>query len=175
MVKLPNILSNIEIYSIKDLINLRDGIDNYIHRYKDGYIYICNVRSYGRVFMEHGIYNEHTLQELCYRYDGEDGIVDIYSTNPNLSHIHNYGHMWYIESEHDYKRWKEYIDLKKTIRNSIETLEQWENRDNIPFKSRPFFPPSINRGEVDELKLKFENFEMDFTPPIKYKNSDEEE
>lgn len=159
-------------YSVEELVKLRDEIDNHIYSYKDGFVYICNVRSYGRVFEEYGITNEYTLQELCFNYDGEDGIVDVYSTNPNLSHIHNYGGMWYIESEHDYRRWKEYSDLKGIISDSIKILEKWENRDNLPFTSRPLFPPSINRGEVNELKLEFENFKMDFIPPVKYKKSD---
>lgn len=159
-------------YSVEELVNLRDEIENHIYSYKDGFVYICNVRSYGRVFMEHGIYNEHTLQELCYRYDGEDGIVDIYSTNPNLSHIHNYGDMWYIESEHDYKRWKEYTDLKHNIKYIVSEIEKWEDRDKRPFHSRPLFEPVYSRDDLNELKVKFEEFEMDFIPPVKYKKTD---
>lgn len=159
-------------YSVEELVNLRDEIDNRIYSYKDGFVYICNVRSYGRVFEESGITNEHTLQELCYRYDGEDGIVDVYSTNPNLSHIHNYGHMWYIESEYDYRRWKKYTDLKQHIKYIVSEIEKWEDRDNKPFSSRPLFEPAYNRDDLNELKVKFEEFEMDFIPPVKYKKLD---
>ena len=71
---------NLSKYTIEELVEIRDNINNLIESYVDGYEYICNVRSYGRNWKEN-ITNTITLQELCYRYNGDDGIVDIYSTN----------------------------------------------------------------------------------------------
>ena len=73
-------LSNIPI---KELVELRNTISNMISSYDDGYLYICKVRSYGRNWTEN-IKNTLELEELCNRYNGDDGIVDVYSTNPNL-------------------------------------------------------------------------------------------
>ncbi len=62
----------------EELIELRNRIDGMIRSYKDGYLYICKVRSYGRNWTE-SINNTFELEELCCRYDGQDGIVDVYS------------------------------------------------------------------------------------------------
>jgi uncharacterized protein with ParB-like and HNH nuclease domain len=77
-------LSNIPI---KELVELRNTISNMISSYDDGYLYICKVRSYGRNWTENHIKNVYELEELCDRYNGDDGIVDVYSTNPNLKGI----------------------------------------------------------------------------------------
>ena len=71
-------------YTIEELLTLKNEIENHVHSYSDGFVYICKVRSYGRNWNER-VSNPYTLQDLCYRYDGYDGIVDIYSTNPDLS------------------------------------------------------------------------------------------
>ena len=62
----------------EELVELRNKIDGMIRSYKDGYLYICKVRSYGRNWNEN-INNVFELEELCQRYSGDDGIVDVYS------------------------------------------------------------------------------------------------
>ena len=74
-------------YTIEELITLNHEIMNRISNHEDGYLYICKVRSYGRNWVESDIKNKYTLQDLLYKYDGEDGIVDVYSTNPDLGDI----------------------------------------------------------------------------------------
>ena len=133
---------------------------------------ICNVRSYGRNWTER-VSNVHNLQELCYRYDGQDGIVDVYSTNPHLS-IDNYGDVKYIVSEDDYAKWKEYESLKYLIRDITESLNEWDNRDNVPFNRRPYFAPIYSREELAEMEKKFAEFDMSFVPPALYTNTNEE-
>ena len=93
---------------IKELAELRDTISNMISSYDDGYLYICKVRSYGRNWTENHIKNVYALEELCREYDGENGIVDVYTTNPNVS-IYNYGALMYIESQEDYDNWYGFI------------------------------------------------------------------
>ena len=154
-------------YSIEDLVSLRNKIDNHITSYEDKFLYICNVRSYGRNWIEH-VNNTHTLQELCYRYFGDDGIVDIYSTNPNLSHIENYGDVKYIVSEDDYNKWKEYEYMKNQIPQIIKELDKWDDRDNVPFNNRPMFELTYTREDLAKWQKELDEFDMSFIPPSHY-------
>lgn len=153
-------------YTIEELITLKNEVENRIYSYVDGFIYICNVRSYGRTWTER-VNNPHTLQELCYRYFGDDGIVDVYSTNPDLS-IENYGDVMYIVSEDDYKRWKEYESSKNMIPNISKELDEWDNRDNVPFNTRPMFCPIYSREDLAEMEKELAEFNMSFVPPASY-------
>ena len=159
---------NIEKYTIEELIQLKDDVTSRINSYEDGYLYICNVRSYGRNWRERWIYNTHTLQEICHRYFGEDGIVDVYSTNPDLNHLENYGDVMYIVSEEDYNKWEKYVHVKNSIPRIEEELVKWDNRDNVPFGSRPYFAPIYTREDLDDYKKQLEDYDMSFTPPIRY-------
>lgn len=154
-------------YTIEELITLKNNIENRIYSYSDGYTYICNVRSYGRNWTER-VTNTHTLQELCLRYDGEDGIVDVYSNNPDLGDFYNYGDLKYIVSEDDYAKWKEYESLKYLIRDITESLNEWDNRENVPFNRRPYFAPIYSREKLAEMEKRFAEFDMSFVPPASY-------
>ena len=156
-------------YTIDELVSLRNEISHTITNYEDGHLYICNVRSYGRFWRDRSITNTHTLQELCYEYYGDNGIVDVYTTNSDLK-IENYGDTMYIKSEEDYNKWKEYEDLKRVIPEYEKTLEEWENRDNMTFNQRPFFEPGYDREYVSKLKEELKNFDMSFTPPARIGN-----
>jgi hypothetical protein len=159
-------LSNL---SFDELVELKNRVDSAIYSYNDGYVYICKVRSYGRNWVER-VNNTHELQELCYRYDGQDGIVDVYSTNPDLSSIHNYGDLKYIESVEDYENWYGYEQLKRLIPEIKEELDRWDNKDNVPFNQRPFFSPIYTRGDLAEFELKLGVYDMSFVPPRNYDN-----
>lgn len=161
---------------MEELLEVQDKVSNIIHDFKDGYFYICEVRSYGRNLKVWDIYNIHTLQELCYQYNGDEGIVDVYSNNPDLSNIHNYGDLMFIPSEDDLKKWKDYTYLKNSIPRHEETLKQWEERENVPFAYRPSFAPFYTREDVEDMKLKLENFDMNFIEPkpyVEYNEDDE--
>jgi len=159
-------LSNL---SFDELVELKNRVDSAIYSYNDGYVYICKVRSYGRNWVER-VNNTHELQELCYRYDGQDGIVDVYSTNPDLSSIHNYGDLKYIESVEDYDNWYGYEQLKRLIPEIKDELDRWDNRDNVPFAQRPHFSPIYTRGDLAEFELKLGVYDMSFVPPRNYDN-----
>ena len=159
-------LSNL---SFEELVELKDRVNSAIYSYKDGYVYICKVRSYGRNWTEN-VSNIHELEELCYRYDGQDGIVDVYSTNPNLGNTYNYGNLMYIESVEDYENWKGYEQLKRLVPQIKEELDKWDNRDNVPFNQRPLFSPVYTRGELAEYELKLGVYDMSFVPPRHYEN-----
>ena len=162
-------------YTIKELVELKDKISGYIHNHSDGFLYICNVRSYGRNWKEWDIYNTYTLQELCYQYGGDDGIVDVYSNNPDLSGIDNYGVLKFIPSVEDHKKWKEYMYLKNSIPRHEEELKVWDDRENVPFNYRPSFAPFYTREDIDGQKLKLENFDMNFVEPKSYISNTEED
>ena len=160
--------------TIEELLEVQSKASGIIHDFKDGYFYICEVRSYGRNWKAWDIYNTHTLQELCYQYGGDDGIVDVYSNNPDLSGIDNYGCLKFIPSVEDHKKWKEYMYLKNSIPRHEQELKVWEERENVPFRQRPSFAPFYTREDIDGQKLKLENFDMNFVEPKSYISYDEE-
>jgi hypothetical protein len=169
--RIDNFLKNL---TIEELIEVQSKSSGIIHDYKDGYFYICEVRSYGRNWKNSDIYNTHTLQELCYQYGGDDGIVDVYSNNPDLSGIDNYGALKFIPSVEDHNKWKEYMYLKNSIPRHEVELKVWEERENVPFRQRPSFAPFYTREDIDGQKLKLENFDMNFVEPKSYISYDEE-
>lgn len=161
-------------YGIEELVELQNKIGGIINDYKDGYFYICEVRSYGRNWKDNYIFNTHTLQELCYQYSGEDGIVDVYSNNPHLE-IDNYGDVMFVPTVEDYKKWVEYTSLSYRIPNVEEELDKWDNRGDVPFMHRPTFSPFYTREELDEMKTELVNFDMSFVTPVSVKPVYEDE
>jgi len=159
-------------YSIETLIELKDKISGIIYNHNDGYLYICNVRSYGRNWTESGISNLYTLQELCHQYGGDDGIVDVYSTNPNLSSIHNYGDLMFIKSKEDYDKWKKYEYLIYTIRTVEKELKQWDNRDNMSFKNYQMFKPFDTQEDLINYQKELAEYDMSFIPPQNYRSQE---
>jgi len=154
-------------YSIDELVELKNKVSWMINDYKDGYFYICNVRSYGRNWKDNCIHNTNTLQDLCYQYGGDDGIVDVYSNNPDLSKLDNYGDVMFVPTEEDYESWKKYEYLKNSIPRIEKELDEWDNRDNVPFRERPHFGPIYTREDVAQMKLELENFDMSFVAPVR--------
>jgi hypothetical protein len=157
-------LSNL---SFEELVELRNKVENMVRSYEDGYLYICKVRSYGRNWTEN-VNNTFELEQLCYQYDGQDGIVDVYSTNPNLKDVHNYGNLMYIESKEDYDNWYGYKQLERLIPEIKKELDTWDNRDNVPFMHRPTFKPMYTRGDLANYELQLGVYDMSFVPPKSY-------
>lgn len=154
---------NLDNYTFDELIKLKNKIESRLYSISDGFLYICKVRSYGRNWIERP-HNTYILEELCYRYNGDDGIVDVYTTNPNLK-IRNYGEVCYIKSEEDYNSWKKWNDLTMSIPTMEKELEQWENRDNLPFNYRPI-EPYFTRDTLDRYKKQLAEYDMNFEKPV---------
>jgi hypothetical protein len=164
---------NLSNYTFDELVKLKNEIENYLHSTPDGFLYICKVRSYGRNWIERHN-NSYSVNQLCIRYDGEEGIVDVYTTNPDLN-MYNYGNVFYIKSEEDYNTWKEWDYLTNSIPEMEKELQEWENRDNVPFKQRPLFAPIFSRERIDDYKKQLSEYDMNFDKPVllEYKTDDE--
>ena len=163
---------NLNDYTFDELIKLKNDIDSHLYSFSDGFLYLCKVRSYGRNWTERPL-NVYSLQELCYRYNGDDGIVDVYTTNPDLN-IHNYGNVYYIKSEKDYESWKNWDWLNKSIPNMEQEIEEWETRDEVPFSRRPMFAPMYDREMIDMYKKELAEFDMNFVHPVLLNYREEE-
>jgi hypothetical protein len=158
--------------TMDELISLRNKIEGLIHSYDDGYLYICSVRQFGSVWEERPT-SLYSLKELCGEYNGDNGIVDVYTNNPNLEfpemEFYNYGDVMYIKTEGDYRQWIEHTKRKNLIEDVTQRLDEWESRESLPFQYRPSFKPFWKREDVNEWIEEFENTVWDFTPPLSMK------
>ena len=157
-------------YSVEELRELQNKIGNYLHDMNDGFIYICEVRSYGNRW-KNVLTNELAVNDLCIKYDGEDGIVDVYTTNPDAK-IENYGEVNYIKSVEDYDKWKKSNDLIDLIKSAEDSITKWKDRDNIPFHSRPTFSPMWTEQDILGWRNELETIEWDYEEPVSIKKSE---
>ena len=83
----------------------------------------------------------------------------------------------FVPSVEDHQIWTEYTYLKNSIPEYENELKAWEERENVPFRERPYFAPLHTREDIDEQILKLENFDMSFIAPVsvKYVHKDDEE
>jgi hypothetical protein len=163
-------------YTIDELVKLRDQINGLIYNHSDGYLYICSVRQFGSVWEERPS-SFQSLKELCDEYRGDNGIVDVYTNNPNLRfpemEFYNYGDVMYIKSEYDYREWVKYNKSQRFIESVTEQLDKWENRMDVSFNYRPSFEPIWTREELGEHVLDFESTSWDFVVPEPMKTVEE--
>jgi hypothetical protein len=155
---------------LNELVELRDKINGMIWGYNDGHIYICKVRSYGRNWVDNSVKNLITLQELCYEYGGDDGIVDVYTTNTDLGeNFSNYGETMIIKSLEDYEKWNLYNGRKSLIeRAEQELIDDAEDQEKPYNQRRSHFRTSYTQEMIDEAKEELNNLPMDFEPPRNY-------
>ena len=152
---------NLDNMSLESLTMLRNTIDDAIHSRKDGYFYICRVRSFGRVWENNHIHNTFVLQELCDEYSGDNGIVDVYSNNPDLD-VQNYaGETMFIPTIEDYNKWKEYT----TITNEIKCYERDLNGGN---SYNTVTTIDFIKSQVEVLKEQLDSMDNNFVSPVSY-------
>ncbi len=156
-------------YTFQELIELKNLIQSYLNNTSDGFTYICDVRSYGRTWLERPC-NIYSLNELCDMYDGDSGIVDVYTNNPKLGDdFRNYGSVKIIKSETDYLKWKMYNEYKNIITNAEKDLYEYIEDQQKPFLHRKFmFGPTYTEEEIKELKITMSQLPIDFEEPIDY-------
>ena len=157
-------------YTIDELVELKDKLNALISDYSDGHIYICKVRSYGRNWVEKGIKNVKSLEELCYEYSGEDGIVDIYTTNSDLGEgFYNYGDTMIIKSLEDYEKWSSYEGHKNIIERAEQHIIEYAEDQDKPYTlRRSHFPPIYSQEDVDRMKENLNKLPTDFETPTRY-------
>jgi hypothetical protein len=160
--RIENFLKNL---SIEELNEVRNTAANLIHHYEDGFQYECKVRSYGRSWTQK-LKNSHAVQDLCYEYDGDNGIVGVYTNNPDLN-IENYGETYYFPSMEEAERWRSHTYIANRIPEWKKELEKWEMRENIPFNSRPHFEPYLNAEEIAEREAQLEKDAPSIIQPVR--------
>ena len=81
----------------------------------DGFIYVTCLRCYGSVrWQSHK--NEFSVQDICNEYYGDNGIVDVYTNNPNHE-IESYGSVRVMTEEEMINMSKEDISMTSAICN----------------------------------------------------------
>ena len=103
------------IQEYKDAQNLVNEIKHRISNTSDGFIYLAILRSYGSIQWITFI-NQFLAQELCDEYNGDDGIVDIYTNNPNNT-INSYGNVEVKSIEELQDLSQDNISMSKAITN----------------------------------------------------------
>jgi hypothetical protein len=174
-------MMNLDKLTMDELISLRNEIEGRIHSFEDGYLYICSVRQFGSVWEERPS-SLYSLKELCDSYHGDNGIVDVYTNNPNLEfpemYFYNYGDVEFIKSEYDYREWVKYNKEKYFVDSVTEKVNEWEECKDKPLMCRPMFAPIWSKEQVDEFTKEFESKTWDFTEPrsmkINYLDDDDE-
>jgi hypothetical protein len=163
---------NLSGLTLEQLVTIKNDVESLIYNFSDGFFYICKVRSYGKNWTETK-QNTHTTSELCNQYDGCDGIVTIYTNNPDCK-IYSYGGVYYIKSQDDLKKWEYYQRLKNIVPEIEKEWEEWDNIENIPFRQRTsYFKPIYSKEDLEEYRKELENFVIDFEDPKILGNSDE--
>lgn len=160
--RIENFLKNL---SIDELQEARNIASNLIYAHEDGFLYECYVRSYGRNWREKHA-NPVTVQELCYRYGGDDGIVDIYTNNPDLQ-VDNYGDNLYFPTIEDAENWRTHRYLTNTIPDWKAEIAAWENRDSVPFNQRPLFSPYMTTEAIAEREAELETLTQKLVQPVR--------
>jgi len=168
-------------YTINQLTELQSKVNNLISNYSDGHIYICKVRSYGRNWNENWIKNTKTLQDLCYEYGGDNGIVDVFTTNKDLGEdFSNYGDTMIIKSLEDYEKWAKYKSLTNRIERAekelIESKERNWRSERVSYNPfslngrRSYSSPTYTQDEIDQMKEELKNLPSDFEEPVRHSN-----
>ena len=129
---------------------------------------MCKVNSYGKTWTESRIKNIHHLQVLCDKYYGDNGRVDVYSNNPDLSDLTNSGDVKFIPSVNDFNLWESYNVNVELFNMYEDTINKWENRDNLPLNRRPRHEPLFSREENLKLKEKIDSMVNLFVFPVNY-------
>lgn len=165
---------NLDKLTMDELISLKNEINGRIYNYTDDYLYICSVRCYGSVWEERPS-SLYSLKELCDSYYGDNGIVDVYTNNPNLEfpemEFENYGDVMFIKSEDDYREWIEYNEDKNFIDNVTKQLDEWDEKKDLPLMYRPYSAPIWTREDLNGWVTKFESKKWDFVEPRSMKTN----
>ncbi len=153
---------------IEELISLRDKINSHINNLNDGYVYICEVFSDGGSWIVRDITNKYVLQNLCNKYNGENGFVNVYSTNPTLNDLKNNGNTLYIVSAEDYHKWVVWQELSNKVATVNHLLRRWDYSSELPDGNKPSYPPPFTEEDIARYNKELEECDMNFIHPVPY-------
>lgn len=83
----------------------------------DGFLYVTKLRCYGSIHWQTHK-NEFAVQDICNEYYGDNGIVDVYTNNPNHK-ISSYGDVEVMTYDEIINMSKENISMSNAICNWI--------------------------------------------------------
>lgn len=146
---------NLEKLSLEELTNLKKLIEQIRLMKSDGYVYICKIYSHGS-YLRREFLNKFDVIELCSGYNGDNGHVDVFTTNPDLS-FHNEGSIFLIKSKEDFERWELWNQRKHNVEYIEEYIKSLDEDDECN--------SYINREEFEIEKKKFEETVIDFVEP----------
>lgn len=144
--------------TIEELNEVRSITDNLIYNYDDGFKYECKIFSYGKTYTLN-LNNSYSVQNLCNKYDALVGIVDIYTTNPNLN-LYNYGDTYYFPTLEDAEKWRYYQYIKSNIENWKNELKKWE-------ENQTSFEPRYTKEDIKTYEKQIIGYEEEMVKPIK--------
>jgi len=81
----------------------------------DGFLYVTCLRCYGSLSWQHQN-NEFSVQDLCNEFYGDNGIVNVYTNNPNHN-ISSYGDVTVMTEEEMVNMSKDNISMSNAICN----------------------------------------------------------
>lgn len=151
--RINNFLKNLTFDELKEV---KSKVEDMMNNYDDGFKYECKLLSYG-IKSTIILNNPYSVQELCNKYDALEGIVDVYTTNPNLN-IHNYGDTYYFPTLEDAEKWRLYTHLKSNIDTWKKELNEWEN---------PLFKPRYSKQDVENYEKQILGYEKEMIQPVK--------
>ena len=134
-------------YTLSELVELRNLIQDRITNTEDGFIYVNRVHSYGNHY-DVLSRNAVAAEAVSDQYTGDDGITELYTNNPDTN-FSVYGGTYFINSLDQYKDWIEWLTLRQLIRDIRMDIEEWEDRENHPLYVRPHVEPIWSRTELD--------------------------
>ena len=106
------------VQEIRSLENKLRSLRSELKSMSDGYIYLTCLRCYGSIqWSTHS--NSHTVQELCNSYNGDDGIVDVYTNNQSPDIINYSGDMQVMTIDELKDLSKENVSMSKAVVNWI--------------------------------------------------------
>lgn len=103
------------IKKYEDARQLADQLYSEIINTPDGFLYVTCLRCYGSLQWETHL-NNFVVQNLCDEYYGDNGIVDVYTNNPD-HHITSYGDVRVMTEQEIIDMSKENISMSRAITN----------------------------------------------------------
>jgi hypothetical protein len=142
-------------YSKQELIDLKSQIENHLQNMKDGYLYICKIRSYGSNY-NLNYDNDYSAKECFYEYNGDNGYCDLYTNNPEEIRPSYGGSVYYVKSQEDFDKWLKYEKMS----SDLEYIKR-ELNENPKIKC-------FSEEDLLEAQKDFDEIVIDFEEPVPF-------